>query len=434
MGFLQLVSANPPRNLDGGRGVVMVAGRRNEEKVLATSSSRHYFTLDALLALAALRRTGCTLPVEIWHDADTELLAVPQAWADNAGVKLRNFFNLPYWSSAEERSGWQWKSAAVWHSSFSELIFLDADNFALDDPTFLFDDEDYKRTGALFWPDHDHVYSDMSPMYVTLSINPIADIGVCSAQMVLNRTRHWKALALVDHMNLAGPLYYYRFLHGDKETWRFAFRTLKRRYKVLDYIPETVGWHDDVDGSFCGHTFIQHRPGHDGTPLFAHRAMDKMSQVSDLTPRWTALKNWPKGLLPPMGRWRPPCGLADFHTPMADTDGVRTFLAALGDLEKHLLTLRQAIVATNVSTRPLRRGWWSVWNRIVKAMPRSQADLVGTLRVIQVPWRAEIEAKQRRENEDRIDHIHIKAEQRKARKLAKTSAAEQTSAAERAEL
>merc|ERR1712194_998197 len=92
------------------------------------------------------------------------------------------------------------------------------------------------------------------------------------------------------------------------------------------------------------------------------------------------------------------------------------------------------IVATNVSTRPLRRGWWSVWNRIVKAMPRSQADLVGTLRVIQVPWRAEIEAKQRRENEDRIDHIHIKAEQRKARKLAKTSAAEQTSAAERAEL
>lgn len=47
----------------------------------------------------------------------------------------------------------QIKAAAVINSSFKEILYLDSDNVPVQDPTFLFETEEYKNTGALFWPD-----------------------------------------------------------------------------------------------------------------------------------------------------------------------------------------------------------------------------------------------------------------------------------------
>lgn len=37
--------------------------------------------------------------------------------------------------------------------SFAEVLYLDSDNIALTDPTFLFEHPVYQERGAVFWPD-----------------------------------------------------------------------------------------------------------------------------------------------------------------------------------------------------------------------------------------------------------------------------------------
>lgn len=50
-------------------------------------------------------------------------------------------------------AGWAIKPFAMLMSTFREVIFIDADSFFFRDPAKLFDDPDYKKTGALFFRD-----------------------------------------------------------------------------------------------------------------------------------------------------------------------------------------------------------------------------------------------------------------------------------------
>ena len=52
------------------------------------------------------------------------------------------------------------KMVSVVMSSFGQVLFMDADNMALRDPTPLFGSAPMQATGALFWPDHWGVSSD----------------------------------------------------------------------------------------------------------------------------------------------------------------------------------------------------------------------------------------------------------------------------------
>jgi hypothetical protein len=49
--------------------------------------------------------------------------------------------------------GFVLKAYALLHTRFTEVLFLDADNSPVLDPTILFDDPTYASTGCLFWPD-----------------------------------------------------------------------------------------------------------------------------------------------------------------------------------------------------------------------------------------------------------------------------------------
>jgi alpha 1,3-mannosyltransferase len=50
-------------------------------------------------------------------------------------------------------AGWAAKPFAILVSSFREVIFIDADSLFFKNPEVLFDDADYKETGALFFRD-----------------------------------------------------------------------------------------------------------------------------------------------------------------------------------------------------------------------------------------------------------------------------------------
>ena len=176
-------AARSARSKQRARGIVTVAGRPS-------------YTISALMLLFALRRHGCTLPLEIWHDNDPDLaVSAVVAMLAHHGASVRSFASM---DTAELRAaaypdatrivmpdepgfmmeafieplrrasalvpkrswanslGYMYKTSALLQSSFDEVLWLDADVLPLRDPTFLFESEAYTQSGALFWPDYDY--------------------------------------------------------------------------------------------------------------------------------------------------------------------------------------------------------------------------------------------------------------------------------------
>src|SRR5579871_737429 len=94
-----------------GRGIVMVAGGR--------------FLRISLLSLRMLRRSGTKLPVELWMGKKDEYDANFCAEAEKLDVRCRLLND--YVGEAIQK--YQLKAFAMLLSSFSEVLFLDADNF-----------------------------------------------------------------------------------------------------------------------------------------------------------------------------------------------------------------------------------------------------------------------------------------------------------------
>ena len=122
------------------------------------------------------------------------------------------------------------KPLALLFSRFEEVLFLDADNVALRDPSQLFDWPPYRQAGLLLWPD----YWAPSTAPDALRVAPEAAAALAAArnssdesgQLLANQRIAWRPLLMALFVNLQAPLYY-RLLGsymgaGDKDTWRFA--------------------------------------------------------------------------------------------------------------------------------------------------------------------------------------------------------------------
>jgi hypothetical protein len=81
--------------------------------------------------------------------------------------------------------------------------------------------------------------------------------------MLVDRRRCGRVLALALWFNGHSDLFY-RYLHGDKETFRLAFRRLRQAYSLISH---------PIHPLAC--TMCQHDP--DGRRLFQHRNGDKWS-------------------------------------------------------------------------------------------------------------------------------------------------------------
>jgi len=139
------VGPPPPRLAPGRRGIVICAGGAK-------------YMACAYVNMAVLRASGCMLPIELWHVGEDER-------PENAAADLQQRFHplrcvdaakvLPKedYDAAREQH-YAIKPLAVVHSSFDEVMLLDADNHAVKDPTDMFDTQQgYVRCGAMFWPD-----------------------------------------------------------------------------------------------------------------------------------------------------------------------------------------------------------------------------------------------------------------------------------------
>jgi ADP-heptose:LPS heptosyltransferase len=232
-----------------GRGIVICAG------------GLKYFT-NAWVCINMLRRLGCRLPIQLWHlgskEVDgrlAELLAPFEVRCIDA-CKVQKQFPV------RMLHGWGVKPYAILHSPFREALLLDADNVPVVNPEFLFDTPQFQTHGAIFWPDYHHAKIEKTrAIWRSCGLRQPQEPEFETGQIVVDKLRCWSALCLSLWFK-ENCDFYYRYLHGDKETFHLAFRRLKKSYSL---VPKTI---HPLEGTMCQHDF-------NGRRIFQHRNTDK---------------------------------------------------------------------------------------------------------------------------------------------------------------
>ncbi|KAH8674284.1 mannosyltransferase putative-domain-containing protein [Xylariales sp. PMI_506] len=200
----------------------------------------------AITSLLMLRRSGSSLPVEVFLSNATEH---GRALCDDAlgplgarCLNIEDFLNtLPRSSkvAVPELTRFQFKVFALLFSSFQSVLFLDADAFPVYNPDYLMTAEPFASYGLVTFPDF--WVPTVSPVFwevaspegraaapnVTLSMRA-TESGI----FLFDKKIHSDTLLLATYYNLYGPHVFY-WLHssgawgtGDKETFRLSAQVL----------------------------------------------------------------------------------------------------------------------------------------------------------------------------------------------------------------
>ncbi|OQR91068.1 hypothetical protein ACHHYP_20198 [Achlya hypogyna] len=299
--------------------------------------------LVSLYSSMRLLRTyhNSTLPIELWYRADELSPAHPVMQAlttDFRDVRLReikdpravHFYVKPY---------------VIYFSHFQNVLFLDADNFPLRDPAYLFSTPEFEATGAVFWPDFWHPVQtifnlhDDSLLWPLLNLTFVDMFEQESGQLLLDRARHERPLHLLmfyafhriapqpqpasfptpsvpttaiednefedyeepdelpTDVNLIQAL---KLAWGDKDLFRFAWLKANATFHMVQTPPGAVGlwgWikYMRPDATpfqrFCGQSMLQYDPA--GGKLFLHRNTIKFGQTKESrAPQWQYIQEF----------------------------------------------------------------------------------------------------------------------------------------------
>lgn len=260
------------------RGIVFVI----YEKVL----------LGAYVSVRSLRAFGCTLPIEMWYKTSETNAHHPllQIMVAELGVYLR-IIDDPM------ATHFYTKLYAIFYSAFDSVLLLDADNFAVRDPTYLFDTPEFVTTGAIFWPDFwkpgntiFNIHRD-SFVWDFFGLEYVDMFEQESGQVMINRRMHYKALNVLMYYGFALPRAHeeLHLVWGDKDLFRFAWLKSNSTFYMTERPPGAAGTkHPDYD-LFCGVTMVQHDPS--GHVIFMHRNTEKLTYTNNRL-LWTHIQDF----------------------------------------------------------------------------------------------------------------------------------------------
>lgn len=227
-----------------GRGIVICAG------------GPRLFTC-AWICIGRLRQLGCTLPIEVWFLGPQEMSMPMRGMLADLGVDTVDAFEVARRHRVRRLGGWELKPYALRHSRFREVLLLDADNVPVRDPSDLFDHAAFRTTGALFWPDLLRL-SRANPIWRLSGLEPRDCPSFESGQLLLDKSRCWRALGLAHWMNQRSDEFY-RLLHGDKDTFLIAWLMLAQPHHLVAHPPK------QLEATLC------QRDPSSGAVLFQHR-------------------------------------------------------------------------------------------------------------------------------------------------------------------
>jgi FkbM family methyltransferase len=243
---LRLVT--PPATWEADRGIVICAGGWR-------------FFASLYVTVRMIRHVGCNLPIQVWYLGDRgefdermrqALERFDVGWID--GTAFAREYGIP----RRVLGGWELKPFAALHAPYREVISLDADSYPAYNPVEFLETEEYARVGAAFWPDQGKLDARQWEQFgLSYHDEPAWESG----QFIVDKARHWRALALADWLNDHSD-YVYRHIYGDKDTFHLAWRKLGHEVCVPTDEP---GWESVA--------FVQQ--DFEGRPLFIHRTRDK---------------------------------------------------------------------------------------------------------------------------------------------------------------
>lgn len=283
--FLHAAPAYPTHTFRG-QGIVIVGG-----------SSLNYAT-TYWIALLSIRRAGCALPVDIWFPKGEFPTCRQVRELGRLGATPRSFapFATHGWHSR-----FAYKLVATIFSDFESVLYMDADNIALRDPSVVFDSALWREHGAVlfkdFWrssaaPDLFDILPDLA--HESVLYNGTHETG----QVFIDKPRVWPALMLAHFMNVNAhafvPLTVNYMGWGDKELLPRALQaTHGCSYGLVRTRPEHVGVYTTQHRVF-GNSMLQRFD--DGEPMFLHANVGKINRFDRTTAPWrTHVRRWQYG-------------------------------------------------------------------------------------------------------------------------------------------
>jgi alpha 1,2-mannosyltransferase len=251
-----------------GKGIIFVGGIK--------------FSWLALIGIEQLRLLGCSLPIEVFigdeNDYEEEFCnVILPKYNARCTVLYEEIPDISKLLPDVKISGYQYKNLAFLVSKFEKILFLDADNVPILDPTPIFDSKVFSDNGLVIWPDawarttHPRYY-DIASINVSDKVvrgplkgskvsnvdtevqfhdleNTLPNPSSESGMILVDKSKQTKTLLLSLYYNLFGPgLYYPLFTQGsagegDKETFIAAATVLKEKYYQVKQPLRFIGHH-----------------------------------------------------------------------------------------------------------------------------------------------------------------------------------------------
>lgn len=251
-----------------GTGIVMVAGGSGK------------YLLPAVVNVNFLRHIGCTLPIEIWIPFQDRSPCEVVDTFSSLDATVRILEELPFLP----QQGFSLKAASIVLSRFQNILFLDSDSISVYDPEYLFQTDEFRDHGAVFWPDfwNTTIAPDLLEV-LGLSWALVPAGSHESGQMMFDKARTWDGLLLALFMNLKHHLYFDLLTDylgwGDKESFPFGQIVTGKSYHLISTPVRSAGipaynCTDPIQPRLCkmtkfyGNTMVQHDPH--GRVLFMH--------------------------------------------------------------------------------------------------------------------------------------------------------------------
>ncbi|KAG1709211.1 hypothetical protein DVH05_019855 [Phytophthora capsici] len=226
----------------------------------------------------------CQLPIEIWFRRDEIKHDIKMM--DPLRRLASTYANITFQKITDPAAKrFVAKIHAIYHSQFDRLLFLDADNVPVRDPSYLFQSPEFVKTGTIFWPDFWHPDYTIFGIHENAMLWGLLDMPFVdmfeqeSGQLMVDRRRHAAPLELVKFYALHRPDFFtsLRLVWGDKDLFRLAWLKLEIPFTMIQTPPGMAGTIYDtlLRSDFCGMTMVQHDA--EGEILFMHRNQHKLT-------------------------------------------------------------------------------------------------------------------------------------------------------------
>ncbi|RLN48831.1 hypothetical protein BBJ29_005852 [Phytophthora kernoviae] len=221
-------------NMGTGNGIVMVVYPKLLTSVFAS--------------ISVLRSYNCTLPIELWI-SQPEVVRTP-SMKQTLDMLQRRFSNVSVETIMDPTiAGFSTKIHAVVHSKFESVLFLDADNVPVRDPTYLFESREFREEGSMFWPDFWHPQKTIFNIQHESLLWELVDLPFVdmfeqeSGQILINRKRAALALEVLMFFAYHRPSHFERLVlaHGDKDLFRLAWMKTNTPFYMMPFPPASAG-------------------------------------------------------------------------------------------------------------------------------------------------------------------------------------------------